>query len=115
MKENVLLKLSDIKKLIPESSGCVVSNMVCLDGEAVSFMYKEYPDDFMDSGWRFLTGDESDDYLEDPANSGIYDLNTVANFDTSIIPYLDLPVGAALIRNPEKNNPEDPDFIPLED
>jgi len=111
MKENLLLKISDIKALVEESGACIISNRVCLDGLPISFMYKDHPDDIMDTGWRFLSGDETDEYLDDPSNSGIYDLNTVANFDQSIIPYLSLPIKTALIRNPE----DDSKFIELKE
>jgi len=114
MKENLLLKIEEFEKLVDPSGGCIVSSRICIDGIPISFMYKEYPDDIMDSGWRFLSGDEDDEYLENPANSGIYDLNTVANFDKSIIPYLELPINTALIRNPDKEN-SDVEFIPLEE
>lgn len=29
----------------------------------VRFMYREEPDDTSDSGWRFFSGDESDEYV----------------------------------------------------
>lgn len=114
MKENHLLKITEIEKLIEPQGGCVVSNKITLDGEPISFMYKDYPDDGMDSGWRFLTGSESEDYLDNPGNSGVYDLNTVANYDKTIIPYLELPTRTALIRN-ENKELSDEEFIPLKD
>ena len=52
-----------------------------------------------DSGWRFLSGDESDDYLSDPQNSDVYDLNTICNYDTDIIPFLSYPAGSAFERD----------------
>ena len=49
---------------------------------------------------EFLAGDEFDDYVNDPDNLAIYDVNTVANCDPAIIPLLDAPVGSAFSRNP---------------
>lgn len=65
----------------------------------VGYMYREMPDYEEDSGWRFLSGDESDDYLSDPQNSDVYDLNTICNYDTDIIPFLSYPAGSAFERD----------------
>jgi hypothetical protein len=63
-------------------------------------MYRERGDNDFDSGWRFLAGDESDEYLSIPANFELYDVNTIANYDPEIIPYLNAPVGYANLRDP---------------
>ena len=34
-----------------------------------------------DSGWRFLAGSEDDEYTDNPENIGIFDLNTICNYD----------------------------------
>ena len=52
-----------------------------------------------DSGWRFVSGDEDDDYMNNAENSGIYDLNTICNYDADIVPLLDAPYGAAFVRD----------------
>jgi len=66
-------------------------------------MYRDPPSNDVDSGWTFLSGDEAQDYLDNPANLGIYDVNTIANYDPSIIGYLDAPVLSAFERRPETN------------
>jgi hypothetical protein len=62
-------------------------------------MYREEPDNKSDSGWRFFAGDETDDYTEDPDHIGIYDVNTIANYDPAITPHLDAPAGSAFGRS----------------
>jgi hypothetical protein len=65
----------------------------------VRWMYREDPDHADDSGWRFFSGiGEDDDYVGNPDNTGVYDVNTIASFDPSILPFLDAPVGAAFER-----------------
>ena len=71
------------------------------EGQKVGFMYREDPDNEIDSGWRFLSGNESDEFLDDPDNLGLYDVNTIANYDQAIIPLLDAPSGAAYERDQE--------------
>lgn len=62
-------------------------------------MYREKPDNELDSGWRFLAGDESDDYTDDPAHFEIYDVNTIANYDPTVVTWLDAPIGSAYSRD----------------
>ncbi len=61
-------------------------------------MYREPPDLPEDSGWRFFSGSESQADLADPAHTGIYDVNTIANYDPEIIPLLEAPIGSAFER-----------------
>ncbi len=69
-----------------------------VDGMRIGYMYREEPDNEIDSGWRFMCGDESDEYMDNPDNMGIYDVNTVANYDTDIIPYLSASIGSKYSR-----------------
>ena len=103
MTKKFILGQDEVKKLIPALGGCVVSNKITLDGLPVGFMYRDHPEENMDSGWRILSGTESEDYLDNPSNSGIYDLNTVANIDNAIIPYVEMPVGTSLERKPNSD------------
>lgn len=61
-------------------------------------MYKEEPDDEIDSGWRFFAGDEDDEYVNDADKSGIYDVNTIANYDPAITPHLECDFDTAFER-----------------
>ena len=61
-------------------------------------MYREQPDNDIDSGWRFMTGTESDAYMNDPQNHGVYDVNTIANYDPDVVPLLDAAIGSAFQR-----------------
>ena len=69
-------------------------------------MYREAPDNNIDSGWRFFHGDEDDEYIDNSKNSGIYDVNTVANYTPEIIPFLDAPTGSAFYREGETFIPD---------
>ena len=87
-----------IKDLIKPMGYSIVSNLVALEGQKVGFMYREEAFDEEDSGWRFLAGTESEDYLDDDRNSKAISVNAIANLDPSIIPYLKSPEGIALER-----------------
>ena len=70
-----------------------------MDGLPVGFMYRDEPDTEFDSGWRFLSGLENDAYVNDLANVGLHDVNTIANYDPDVIPLLDAPPGSAFERD----------------
>lgn len=88
-----------IKPLAKGHGGCFATDEIVVKGRPVGYMYREQPDNDIDSGWRFLAGDETDEYIDDAGNLGFYDVNTVANYDPDIIPYLDHPIGSAFMRD----------------
>jgi hypothetical protein len=86
---------------IAEGRGaCIASDKITVEGKPVRFMYRESAVHEVDSGWRFLSGTESDEYMQDSANHAFYDCNTIANYDRSIVPYLDAPVGSVFEKPP---------------
>lgn len=93
------VKAEDMKELLTDwagADGCIATNRIMVEGHRVGYCYREEPDGDWDSGWRFTAGDESDAYMDDPHNSGIYKLNTVCNDDPDIIPLLTAPMALHL-------------------
>lgn len=64
----------------------------------VRFMYRETPDNTSDSGWRFFSGFETDEYVNNPDNIGLYDVNTISEIDPDIVPLLNREIGCAFER-----------------
>ena len=93
------LASDQMRQLVADVRGCFASDRITVDGSLVGYMYREEPDAEWDSGWRFMAGDESDDYLNNPANLQIYALNTIANYDMEIIPLLTAPINSAFARD----------------
>lgn len=86
-----------------ESFGYVLATKMLVNGKRkVRYMYHEEPDNPQDSGWRFFCGDEDQEYVDNPDNIGIYDINTILAIDDSITPHLNSPAGIAFER--EENN-----------
>lgn len=69
----------------------------------VRFMYREKPDDSSDSGWRFFSGYEDDEYVNNPENIGLFDIKTIAEIDQDVIPLLNNPIGTAFERENENS------------
>jgi hypothetical protein len=104
MAKQFRLKAEDIKQLATGRGACFATDMITRQGRPVGFMYRDRPDNEQDSGWRFMAGTEDQDYMDDPDNHGVYDVNTIANYDPGIIPHLDAPAGAAFERTPGAKN-----------
>jgi hypothetical protein len=109
-QKTFVLQADQIRPLVGYLGWCFATDRITVDGQKVGYMYREEPEDDTDSGWRFLSGTESQEYLDDPENLAIYDVNTIANYDPDIIPFLDAPVGAAFERS-EGSGP----FVAVED
>jgi hypothetical protein len=92
------LSAGEIRDIAPGHGSCSATDMITVEGKRVRFMYRESPSDEIDSGWRFLSGYESNEYMNDAANHAIYDVNTIANYDRDIVPFLNAPVGSAFER-----------------
>jgi hypothetical protein len=82
---------------------CIASDRITVDGRPVGYMYREMPDSPPDSGWRFFAGDESQEYADNPNNFMFYDINTIANYDRSIVPLIESDCGTAWIRDEQGN------------
>jgi len=98
MEKQFKIKAENIKQLIIPMGACYASDKITVDGEQVSFMYREEAEFREDSGWRFLSGNENQEYANDPNNWAIYECNTIANYDIDIIDYLGSPLGTELER-----------------
>ena len=61
-------------------------------------MHRENPTNENDSGWRFFSGNGSDEYTNNPDNFSMFQLNTLCNYDSDIIPYLEKQVGKSFLK-----------------
>ena len=96
---------SEMKMYLPNwdgPNGCFVTDRVSVDGCKVGWCYREEPGtDFPDSGWRFFSGDESEEYIADINHTSIVDINSVCNCDPEILPLLSAPYSSAFVRDEE--------------
>ena len=112
------VKAADVKPLLSDwkgADGCIATNRITVEGRKVGYCYREEPDGGWDSGWRFTAGDESDEYMDDPNNAGIYKLNTICNDDPDIIPLLNTPAPCAFERDENGVFQQIKDWKPDED
>lgn len=112
------VKAEDVKPLLSDwkgADGCIATNRITVEGCKVGYCYREKPDGDWDSGWRFTAGDESEEYMDDPNNAGIYKLNTICNDDPDIISLLNTPAPCAFERDENGVFQQIKDWKPDED
>ena len=112
------VKAADVKPLLSDwkgADGCIATNRITVEGCKVGYCYREKPDGDWDSGWRFTAGDESEEYMDDPNNAGIYKLNTICNDDPDIIALLHMPAPCAFERDENGVFQQIKDWKPDED
>ena len=112
------VKAEDVKYLLPGwegADGCIATNRITVEGCKVGYCYREKPDGDWDSGWRFTAGDESEEYMDDPNNAGIYKLNTICNDDPDSIALLHTPAPCAFERDENGVFQQIKDWKPDED
>lgn len=94
-KEREWAELFDMRQ------ACLVTRKA-LSEEQISYMYRQEPEeDFSDSGWRFLAGDESEAYISDPDNIVICAYSDICNIDPKIRAYFYAGYGAQYVREEE--------------
>ena len=85
--------ITEFEDLISNGGTCYASLKITKEGQMVGYMYREPKEDEDDTGWRFYAGTETDEYVEDPDNFMLYDINTIANIDKAVMPILKKPIG----------------------
>ena len=93
------LKENEMKELTTIKGGCIASDKITVEGQKVGYMYRENPTNETDSGWRFFSGNESDEYTNNPDNFSMFQLNTLCNYYSDIIPFLTKEIGTSFARD----------------
>lgn len=99
MDKNFKLSAEDIERLIPDMGYGFATDKITVDGKKVKSMVRQSPSAAGDSGWIFYGGGESQEYLDDPTNTSLFNLNTLANYDPDIISFLTYPPGTEIERD----------------
>lgn len=86
------IKLCNLIRMMPSSykgpMGCLLSKKVYIDGEEVNVVKRQEPSaqyKDLDSGWIIGSGTETNEYLSDPNNMALVDLNTACNYSPDLV------------------------------
>ncbi|MFT5824217.1 MAG: hypothetical protein ACI8ZM_005483 [Crocinitomix sp.] len=99
----------------PAIGGLMISKKVIEEGLKPLFMYREKRSRPEDSGWRIFSGFESDEYTNDPNNTGIYNPSTLLKMDDSVADLLLKGVGSVFERKDQNSDWYSVNDYPLED
>lgn len=73
-----------------------------IDKNYVGYCYRENSEIKIDSGWRFLYGDEDEDYLDNPTNTITQDLKDIVEWKPELKEILSAKQGSEFEWNPEQ-------------
>ncbi len=90
---------ADVQDLVEGFGACIATDMVTVGDRGIGYMAREESEFENDSGWRFFSGLETEEYVSFDENLNVYDVNYVANFEPDIVPLLNSKVGAAFERD----------------
>lgn len=65
------------------------------ENSKIGFAYREKPDNETDSGWRFLVGNESQEYIDNPDNLLLYSIEDIIKLDDDIKSILNSEINTA--------------------
>lgn len=80
------------------SHTCVATEVITTRQKPVGYAYREKPVSATDSGWRFLSGSESEQYMDQPSHYVTCVLADFAREHPEVVPLLEHPVGSAFAR-----------------
>lgn len=82
--------LTELKRALGQ---CVVSQRI-IEGGAIGFFYREAPQFEQDSGWRFFSDEDDDEYVANPEHFVLTPLAEVRRHFPNIEPFLQMSEGA---------------------
>ena len=77
----------------------VASHRVMLEEQPIGYAYREAPIDAGDSGWRIFSGDESQEYVDDPGNFSFFSISTLLERSPALCAILEFPYPVAFERD----------------
>ena len=94
MKKKFKLNPKEFKDIAVGFGSCYATDMITVEGHKVGFAYRDKKRHKTDSGWVFMSGNETQEYADNPDNMAIYDINTIANYDPDIVTIIESPIGS---------------------
>lgn len=68
-------------------------------GQKIGYLYREEPDNENDSGWRFTTGTEADEYMDNSDNLSVVSLGAVLRKDDRCLHLLEREAEVAFVKD----------------
>lgn len=68
----------------------IASHEITKLGKPICYFYREEPIDENDSGWRFFSGDETQEYADNADNFSMYNATSIIEVEPKITEFLGL-------------------------
>lgn len=104
-----------MSKDFPDIGGLMISKLIMDEGRKPMFMYREKRERDEDSGWRIFSGEESDEYVNQSENIGIYHAKHILEIEPSLENLLLSGIGSVYERKTEESDWYRVDDFELED
>ena len=75
------------------SGGCVASKNLLNKYGHLKWCFREKPINDIDTGWRFLSNIDTEEYINDSENLVICSINSIVQLEPAILSIMHLPVG----------------------
>ena len=85
----------------PLDATCVVTEVITTENKPVGYFYRDDPVSVQDSGWRFLTGSESEAYMEQPLHYITKPLSWMVERCPAVAEFLEADIGFAFALDDE--------------
>lgn len=86
-----------MKKYVENAGSCIVTKSL-LNGETkFRWLFREEPLNDTDTGWMAFGDSDNDEYVNNPKNLTVVDLNTLINIEPTILNVYEMPIGTDLI------------------
>jgi len=73
--------------------GCVVSNNIINGTGKLKWCVRDESANPVDSGWRFFSNIDTDEYLEDAKNMSIWNFDKIVEIEPAVLLIHDMPAG----------------------
>ena len=86
-----------MKKYVENAGSCIVTKSILNAETKFRWLFREEPLNNIDTGWMAFGDSDNDEYVNDPKNLSVVDLNTLINIEPTILNVYEMPVGTDLI------------------
>ena len=85
-----------MKKYVENAGSCIVTKSILNAETKFRWLFREEPLNNIDTGWMAFGDSDNDEYVNDPKNLTVVDLNTLINIEPTILNVYEMPIGIVL-------------------
>ena len=86
-----------MKKYLENVGSCIITKSLMNGETKLRWLFREEPINNIDTGWMAFGDKDNDDYVNNPKNLAVVDLNTLVNIEPTVLNVYEMPIGTDLI------------------